>query len=86
MKIIRLSDDHLILDAGDDVPQPRINEIGEALERWWTGHKPDDIPTTLVIGGQPEPIEYEDRRLPDIEGRLALLEARVDHLWQAKKR
>ncbi len=38
MKLIRLTDDRYILDAGPDVRPAQLEEIRRYWEEWWTTH------------------------------------------------
>lgn len=74
MKLIRLTDDRYLFDAGQ-IDQRTLEEIRHYWDAWWEEHHTH--PTVMVIGGIEQPIEYEDRREPDIESRLRALEEAV---------
>ena len=62
-----------------------MDELQTFWKRWWD-QNPNGIPSTVVIGGSEIPLEYEDRREPDIESRLRALEehihfTEIDHGW-----
>lgn len=82
MKLIRLTDDRYVLDAGPDVRPVDLDAIRAYWKDWWEQH-PEEIPEVIVFGGSKVPLEYEDRREPDIESRLASLEANVASHEQA---
>lgn len=75
MKLVRLTDTRYILDAGPDIDMQQVEEIQKYWIDWW--RKDTEVPTMIIIGGIVHPLEYEDRREPDIEGRLAFLENHV---------
>lgn len=77
MKIIRLTEDRYVIDCGPDVRRDQVEEIQRFWERWFSDHLTH--PTAFTYGGTTVPVEYEDRRTPDIEERLAALEAAVIH-------
>lgn len=72
MKLIRLTDDHYILDAGPDIDMQRVEEMQRWFADWWS--KETTVPTTAIIGGSKVPLEFEDRRTSDLEGRVQRLE------------
>lgn len=72
MKLIRLTDDRYILDAGDAIAAAQVEEIRHYWEDWWKTHS--EFPQAIVIGGNREPLIYEDRRDADIENRVKALE------------
>lgn len=77
MKLIRITDDRYVLDAGPRMTSAMAAEIGDRWTEWWrTKHT---VPAILVVGGTEIPLEYEDRREPDV-GRLTMLETKVDLL------
>lgn len=75
MKLIRLTDSRWVLDAGNQMDQQRSQQVQEYFERWLQTNR--EIPAFIVIGGQREKLEYEDRREPDIEKRLKRIERRI---------
>lgn len=76
MKLIRLTDQRYILDAGPNLTQQQAEQIKVQFNDWWrTDHT--DVPLAIIVGGDRVELEYEDRREPDIEGRLRLLENHV---------
>jgi hypothetical protein len=74
MKLIRLTDDRYVLDAGP-VNQERLEAINQYFDEWWQEHS--EYPKTMVIGGQSIELEYEDRRDSDLEARVKRLEKLV---------
>ena len=68
MKIIRLTDDHYIMEVG---PAWTSEQAVELMKRWkeWMA-EPD--PKPLLLGS---PVEYEDHRDSNIEKRVQNLEA-----------
>lgn len=77
MKLIRLTDDRYILDAGPEIRADQLEEIRHYWEDWWK--ETGTHPLAMVIGGSVIPLTYEDRREPDIESRLRRLEAHLHH-------
>lgn len=73
MKLIRLTDDRYILDAGPDLTQERAEQISQYFVDWWRRDH-TVVPRVVIVGGSEIPLEYEDRREPDIEARLEFLE------------
>lgn len=74
MKLIRLTDDRYVLDAGL-VDQERLEAINQYFDEWWQEHS--EYPKTMVIGGLAFELEYEDRRDSDLEARVKKLEKLV---------
>ncbi len=78
MKLIRLTEDRYVLDAGKDIVPAQMDLIRGYWTEWWHVHLTE--PSVFVIGGTEYPVEYEDRREPDVESRLRSLEMNVaDH-------
>ena len=73
MKLIRLTDDRYILDAGPDMYPDDFKELERVWTDWWNTH-PGVVPQMLVIGGAPVKVEYDDRRESNVEVRLQRLE------------
>ena len=80
MKIIRITDNRYILDAGPHATHAMAAEIGDRWTEWWRTEF--TTPTVLVLGGVEVPLEYEDRRESDV-GRLTTLEEKIDRIWDA---
>ena len=80
MKIVRITDDRYVLDVGTDMSYEKMEMIKSYWEEWWATES--IIPTVLVLGGAKEPLEYEDRREPDVS-RLTAIEEKLDHIWEA---
>ena len=80
MKVIRITDDRYLLDAGPHVTRAMAAEIGDRWVEWWRTEF--TVPTALVLGGTEVPLEYEDRREPDV-GRLTAVEEKLDRIWDA---
>jgi hypothetical protein len=76
VKLIRLTDDRYILDAGTDIVPEQMEQLNSYFSAWWATHA--EHPMTVVIGGIETPLEYEDRRTSDLEGRVKRLEDRID--------
>ena len=76
MKLIRLTDDRFVLDGGSEVRADQMAAITEWWKEWWE-RNPGSVPEVAVFGGSATPLEYEDRREPDIESRLRFLESHV---------
>ena len=76
MKLIRLTDDRYILDAGPElIRHDHLASLNAYFEQWWAQHT--EHPTTIVIGGSSITLEYEDRRDSDLEARVKRLEEHV---------
>jgi len=73
MKLIRLTDDRYVLDAGPDITPAQLDAIGQYWKEWWAKN-PGATPEAIVLGGGIGPLEYEDRRTSDLEGRVQRLE------------
>jgi hypothetical protein len=76
VKLIRLTDDRYVLDAGPGIRADHLAMLRDYWKAWWQEH-PGEIPAAFVIGGHEVPLEYEDRRDADIEARVAALEREV---------
>lgn len=76
MRIVRLTEDKFVLDAGRDMTSERVQELGRLWTEWWEEH--GTVPTAFVIGGHREPLEYVDARVSDLEGRLLALEVAIE--------
>ena len=75
MKLVRITEDRYILDAGDANLTPHhVDEIRRYWAEWWE-KIPGEIPEFIVISGTKFPLVYEDHRESDIEQRLQALEA-----------
>jgi hypothetical protein len=72
MKLIRLTDDRWVLAIGNQVTSRQAQELGDAWTEWW--EKPTGDRPLALLGS---PIEYEDRREPDIEARLRRIEEHI---------
>jgi len=75
VKLIRLTDDKYIFDAGPDMTASRMEEIRKFWDEWWATET--ERPSVVVVGGHEYPLAYEDRREPDIEARLRRLEEHI---------
>ena len=80
MKLIRLTDDRYLLDAGPDIDQRQMEDLQSFWKDWWKTNT--EVPTVVVFGGISSPLEIEDRRLSDVEARLKRLEAHFHKVWR----
>jgi len=84
VKLIRLTDDRYVLDAGPDIVPYQLDAIRAYWQDWWRTES--DIPQVVVFGGLTIPLEYEDRRDADIVGRFDRLEERVEAILAETQR
>ena len=77
LKLIRLTDDRYVIDAGPNINRDQFEEIQRYFADWWS--KNLERPETVVIGGNEEPLIYEDHRDPEGQ-RLLDIEKRLDRL------
>lgn len=81
MKLIRLTDDRFVLDAGPDVRAEQVEALGAYWKDWWEKN-PGVTPEMMVLGGIEIELTYEDRREPDIEVRLKAIELSLADIWK----
>ena len=73
MKLIRISENDYILDAGKDIRPEQVEAIRLKWKEWRERGDPFEI---AMANG----IDYEDRREPDIESRLRAIEERLHEI------
>ena len=79
MKVIRLTDDRYIIDAGPDGNRDFIEHLGRAWDNWWATHP--DPPSALVLSGRTFELVYEDRRDPGAI-QMARIEEKLDRILE----
>lgn len=77
MKVIRLTDDRYIIDAGAKIRHDVLDQLNEQWNDWWKTHT--EAPTALFVGGSEMRLEYEDHRDPDAV-QMARIEEKLDRL------
>lgn len=71
MKLTRIADDKWMLELPPDTDPATMRRYSTAWTEWWLDHT--EAPLALML----EPLEYLDRREPDIESRLRRIEQHV---------